>query len=387
VKKKRTVIGITGIRSEYFMQKSIFKAISDHPHLEMKLIVTGAHLSPLHNYSVRDIEADKLQIIERIDSLLWSHHDSSRLKSVGLQLQVLAHILDRERPDWVIAPCDREEALTMATCASYLNIPIAHLAAGDRVVGNVDDMVRHAVSKLSHLLLTTNENSKERLLKSGEQNFRVKNVGHPGLDRLRAAKEMSTEELAAELRINQDIQRFILVIQHVISSEIDQATMQMEETMKAIEQIKLPAIVVYPNSDPGCQDIIKVIDDFSNKLDYVYCYKNIRDDLFVNLLRKAFALVGNSSLGLLEAPFLHLPVINVGNRQKERFHADNIIFLPNRESQIADQLRLWLTSEEDYKPFKQCHNPFGDGFTGPRVAELLVNTDLNDKFINKDLTY
>ncbi|MCJ7603676.1 MAG: UDP-N-acetylglucosamine 2-epimerase [Desulfobulbaceae bacterium] len=385
--RKRTVIGITGIRSEYFLQKSLFKAIKDHLNLELKLIVTGAHLSPIHNYSVDSITADGFEIFEKVESLLWSNSDGGRLKSAAMQMQTLAHIFERERPDWVIAPCDREEALTTAICASYLNIPIAHLAAGDRVVGNVDDMVRHAVSKLSHLLLTTNEDAKKRLLQSGEQEFRVFNVGHPGLDRIREAPSIDIADIAEKFAIKQDMQQFLMVIQHVISSEIDQASSQMEETMKALEKIGLPAIVVYPNSDPGCQDIISVINSYCDKCDHIYCFDTIQDDIFINLLRKAFALIGNSSLGLLEAPFLQLPVINVGNRQQQRFHAENVVFVPHNAQLIADTIQLWLQNDEEWHQHANCENPFGDGHTGVRVAELLDTIDLDANFLNKDLTY
>jgi GDP/UDP-N,N'-diacetylbacillosamine 2-epimerase (hydrolysing) len=387
VKSKRRVLCITGIRSEYYLQRSIFRAIADHPELELQLVVTGAHLSPLHGYSVRDIEADGFPILERIESLLWSSNDTGRIRGAGMQLQILAHILGRERPHWVLAPCDREEALTMATCASYLQIPIAHLAAGDRVVGNVDDMVRHAVSRLSHLLLAISDDAGKRLLQSGEQPFRVHTVGHPGLDRLRSTRQMKPEEVASELEVELGQAPFLLIIQHVISSEIGEAAAQMEATMQALERLQLPAIVVHPNSDAGSQDIIGVIRDYSEQLPFVHAFANIRDDVFVNLLRHAFALIGNSSLGLLEAPFVGLPVINVGNRQKARFHADNIVFLPHRADAIVDQVKRWLADREEYETYRQCHNPFGDGRSGERVANLLAQTRLDEEFLIKDLTF
>ena len=385
--RKRKVIGITGIRSEYFLQKSVFKAINDHPNLELKLIVAGAHLSPIHNYSVDYIRADGFNIFEKVESLLWSNSDGGRLKGAALQMQALANIFERERPDWVIAPCDREEALTAAICASYLNLPIAHLAAGDRVVGNVDDMVRHAVSRLSHLLLTTHEDAKTRLLRSGEQEFRVFNVGHPGLDRIREAPSVELAHIADKLGIKQDMQQFVVVIQHVISSKLGQASFQVAETMKALEKIGLPAIVVYPNSDPGCQDIINVINTYRDRCDHIYCFETIEDDIFVNLLRNAFALIGNSSLGLLEAPFLKLPVINVGNRQQQRFHAENVVFVPHKAQQITDIIQLWRQNDEERNQHVNCENTYGDGRAGSRVAELLDTINLDANFLNKDLTF
>src|SRR5215470_20454064 len=198
---KRRVLGITAIRSEYFLQRPIFQAIAEHPELELSLVVAGAHLSKIHGYTIKDVERDGFTIIERIDNLKLSDHDADRLDGAAVQLQALTQIVDRMRPDWLLAPADREEAMTMALCGAYLRIPTAHYAAGDRVVGNVDDMVRHAVSRLSHLLLTTNEDARQRLIRAGEQQWRVHNVGHSGLDRIRSAAPLTREQLAAALGV------------------------------------------------------------------------------------------------------------------------------------------------------------------------------------------
>lgn len=384
--KRKKILVITGIRSEYYLQKSVFHAIQAHPDLELELIVTGAHLSPLHNYTVKDIEADGFKITERIESLLWSNSKLGRIRGAALQTQLLIQTLDRLRPDWVIAPTDREEALTIAICASYLNIPIAHLAAGDRVVGNVDDMVRHAISRLSHLLLTTHEEARERLIKSGEEERRVHNVGHPGLDRIRKTPEMSWEEICKKTGLKPEEKNFLILIQHVISSEISEASSQMDETFKALKELKIPTIVVYPNSDAGCQDILNVFEKYKG-LDYFHYFHNIPDSLFVNLLRRAFALIGNSSLGLLEAPFLKLPAINIGNRQLMRHHANNVVFVPHDSKTIVQQIKTWLKTPQERSAYVNCHNPFGDGFTGERVADLLAKTVIDDELLKKNLTY
>src|SRR5262245_57480219 len=199
---KRQVLAITAIRSEYYLQRSIFAAIRDHPQLELGLVVTGAHLSPLHNYTVKEIEADGFPIVERIESLIFSDHDAARLKGAAGQLQVLSHVVDTRRPAWLLTPADREESMTLALCGAYLGIPTAHYGAGDRVVGNVDDMVRHAVSRLSHLLMTTHEEARQRLIRSGEEEWRVHNVGDGGLDRIRTTKQIWPADLAREVGIS-----------------------------------------------------------------------------------------------------------------------------------------------------------------------------------------
>lgn len=197
----RRVLAVTGIRSEYFLLRSTFQAIHAHPDLELGLVATGAHLSPAHGYTVADIEADGLPIWDRVESLLTSDRDSGRIKGAALQLQVLCHLVDKYRPDWLLAPTDREEAMMVALCGAYMNIPTAHYSAGDRSVGTVDDTVRHAISRLSHLLLATSEHSRQRLIRAGEQEWRVHNVGHGGLDRIRQAPALDLEQLAAALGV------------------------------------------------------------------------------------------------------------------------------------------------------------------------------------------
>jgi GDP/UDP-N,N'-diacetylbacillosamine 2-epimerase (hydrolysing) len=378
---KRRVLGITAIRSEYFLQRPILRAIVDHPELELELVVTGAHLSPLHGYTVKDIEADGFPIVARIENLIYSDRDAARLKGAASQLQVLAHVVDELRPDWLLVPADREESMTLALCGAYMNIATAHYAAGDRVVGNADDMIRHAVSRLSHLLLTTHEQARERLLKAGEEEWRVHNVGHAGIDRLRTTEQLSTSELAQALNVKEIPNQFAVIIQHPLTSEIDNAGPQMRETMAAVLELGLQAFVSYPNSDPGSNQIIEVIEEHRSH-PRVSAFKNIPDREFVNLLRRATVLLGNSSLGLLEAPYLKLPVVNVGRRQSERHHSSNVFFVPADREAIVRQVRAIIDN-----PISECENPFGDGHTGERVAELLATIPIDEKLLNKDLSY
>jgi GDP/UDP-N,N'-diacetylbacillosamine 2-epimerase (hydrolysing) len=378
---KRRVLGITAIRSEYFLQRSMLSAIVDHPELELELVVTGAHLSPLHGYTVKQIEADGFPIVARIENLIYSDRDAARLKGAASQLQVLAHLVDERRPDWLLVPADREESITLALCGTYMNIATAHYGAGDRVVGNADDMIRHAVSRLSHLLLTTHEQARERLLKAGEEEWRVHNVGHAGIDRLRSTKELSPAELAAALGVKHIDDHFAVIIQHPLTSEIDNAGPQMRETIAAVLDLGVQTFISYPNSDPGSNQIIDVINEHRQN-PRISVFKNIPDVEFVNLLRRATVLIGNSSLGLLEAPYLNLPVVNVGRRQSERHHSSNVFFVPADRNAIVRQVRAIIDNQ-----ISECENPFGDGHTGERVAELLATTPIDEKLLNKDLSY
>ena len=382
----RRVMAISAIRSEYFLQRPIFQAIMEHQQLELELVVGGAHLSPLHGYSVSEVEADGFPIVGRVESLLYSDRDSGRLKGMALQLQVLAHIVDSRRPDWLLAPTDREEAMVMALCGAYMNIATAHYSAGDRVVGNVDDTMRHAVSRLSHLLLTTHEDARRRLIRSGEEEWRVHNVGHAGLDRMRSAPTLEPEALARVVGVPKIDPPYLVVIQHPISSEIEQSGQQMRGTLEAISQLGLQAFVSYPNSDPGSHAIVRVIEEYRS-CPTIYVFRNMADVPFVNLLRCAAVLVGNSSLGILEAPFLKLAVINVGRRQTARHHAKNVFFVSHDPEEIKKQIRLILEDKRFQERVRNCSNPFGDGHTGERVANLLASIPIDSRLLNKNLTY
>lgn len=383
---KLKVLGITAIRSEYFLQRPIFEAIDNHPNLDLRLIVTGAHLSSLHGHTIKDVENDGFHIVDRIDSLIHSDQAADRLKGAADQLRSLVETVADQNPDWLLAPADREEAMTMALCGAYLGLPTAHYGAGDRVVGNVDDMVRHAVSRLSHLLLTTNEDARQRLIRAGEEDWRVHNVGHSGLDRLRTTPQLSREDLARQLGVATVESPYLIVIQHPLSSEIDAAGDQMRETLAAITELGLQTFISYPNSDPGSKQIVSVIEAARNQPN-LHVFKNVPDVLFVNLLRDAAALIGNSSLGLLEAPFLKLPVVNVGKRQTARQHTTNVFFVPHDRKRIIEQVRAILADNETQELVRNCQNVFGDGHTGEAVAELLARTSRDSRLLNKDLSY
>lgn len=384
--KKIKVMALTAIRSEYFLQRSILSTIAGHADLELDLVVSGAHLTPIHNYTVKIVEDDGFSISDRIESLVYSDSDASRLKGASIQLNVLSHIVDNRRPDWLLAVGDREEPMLLALCGTYMNIPVAHYSAGDRVVGNADDTIRHAVSRLSHLLLTTHEEARKRLIRAGEEEWRVHNVGHAGLDRFRSTPPIPLGEMAKALKVDRIKEPYVIVIQHPLSSEIERSGEYMRETMVAIEKLGLQTFVSYPNSDPGHEQIIQVIEEYRNR-GIVYSYRNIPDILFVNLLRNASVLIGNSSMGLLESPFLRLPAINVGHRQMERHHAENLFFVESKHEKIVRKVQTILEDETTRLKIKKCSNPFGDGRTGERIAELLASTPINDVLINRDLAY
>lgn len=387
MKMKRRILGVTGIRSEYDIMSSVFWAIADHPDLDLQLVVTGAHLSEAYGSTINEIRADGFFIADEIESLLNGDQASFRVKGLAIQLQGLVQSVARIRPDILLVLGDREEAMTTALVGAYMNIPVAHIAGGDRVIGNVDDQVRHAVTKLAHLHFVTNPESKERILRLGEQPFRVFDVGNPGLDRLLEVPVIAASELTRRLGFTiVDGEPLVMLIQHVLSTEIDQAYEQMKVTLDAVRELGIKTVLSYPNSDAGGQQMIRAIREYET-LPFLYTAKNIPRLDFVNLMRRASCLLGNSSAGILEAPLLKLPVINVGNRQRGRLHAENVQFVPHDKDRIVEAVRQATFDLEYRKTVSVCSNPYGDGHSSKRIAELLASTPLDDKLLIKDITY
>jgi GDP/UDP-N,N'-diacetylbacillosamine 2-epimerase (hydrolysing) len=383
----RKILGITGIRSEYDIMSSVFREIQRHDDLTIQLVVTGAHLSDAYGETVKEIKEDGFEIVEEIESLINGDNNSSRVKGLGIQLQSLIQTITRIKPDCLIVLGDREESMSTALAGAYLNIPVAHIAGGDRVVGNVDDQVRHAVTKLAHIHFVTNDESMERVLKLGEQPFRVFNVGNPGLDRLLNVPKMTAEELSKSLGTKiVDNDNFIVLIQHVISTETDQAYNQMKITLDAVKDLGIKTILSYPNSDAGGQQMIKAIREFED-LNNLTIVKNIPRDPFINLMRRASCLIGNSSAGILEAPLIKLPVVNIGNRQKGRLHANNVQFVSHDKDQIMSAIRLAIFDKDYRKKVTNCINPYGDGNSSVLIADILAKIEFDENLIIKDITY
>lgn len=385
--KKRLVLGVTGIRSDYDIMSSVFRAVAEHPDLDLQLIVTGAHLAEAYGYTVGDVRADGFVVADEVESLLNGDRDSFRVKGLGVQLQGMVQTVARVRPDFLLVLGDREESITTALIGAYMNIPVAHVGGGDRVVGNVDDQVRHAVTKLAHLHFVTNAESKARILKLGEQPFRVHDVGNPGLDRLLAVPRLDDRDLGA--RLGFDLlpdEPVILLIQHVISTEIEFAYEQMRTTLEAVRELGVRTVLSYPNSDAGGQQMIRAIRQYES-LPFLYTARNIPRLEFVNLMRRASCMLGNSSAGILEAPLLKLPVINVGNRQTGRLHAENVQFVPHDSATIVAAVKRALYDQDYRRRVAACVNPYGDGHSSARIAQLLASIEIDEALLVKDITY
>lgn len=383
----KKILAVTGIRSEYFILQPILDEIVQREDFELKVIVTGAHLSQVHGETYRIIEQDGFDII-KLETLLSSDSLSGRSKSLGIQIMGLTDIVLREKPDWLLVLGDREESISTAIVGTYTNTPVAHVCGGDRVIGNIDDSVRHAVTKLAHLHFPTTTENGERILKMGEEPWRIHVTGNPALDSIRKQPNLSFDYINRELGTNISQDRpFILLIKHPLSSEIENAEEQMRVTLDAVVELGYETILTYPNSDSGSYGMIKVIDEYMDRYNSIKAFRTLPRDIFVSLQRKASLLLGNSSSGLLEAPFLKLPVINIGNRQKQRQHSENIIFVPHDKKLIIEAINKAIYDKEFKRVCQSCTNPYGDGYSGARIAKVIAETSIDKKLLNKQIVY
>ena len=385
--KKKLIIGITGIRSEYDIMSSVYNEIEKRQSLDLKLIVTGAHLSKKYGETINEIKKDGFEIISVINSLQKENNLGSRVIGLGIQLQKIAYELIKLKPDFLIVLGDREESMTAGLLSSYMNIPLIHIGGGDRVIGNVDDQIRHSVTKLAHIHCVTNEESKKRILKLGEQPFRVFNFGNPGIDRFVKTPNVQLNKIP-ELKnfIDNENETYLLLIQHVISTEVKHAASQMETTLEAVKEIGVKTIIIYPNSDAGSDEIIKVIKRYDG-IKFIKVIKNIPRLSFVNILRKTACLIGNSSCGILEAPILKIPVINIGNRQKGRLHSENVNFVSHNKNEIKEAINKAINNKEYINYIQNCSNPYGDGNSSEKIVNLIDSITVDRKLLIKDITY
>lgn len=385
---KRTVHFLTGIRSEYDILAPVIDAVDATSELEAGVIVTGAHLCEDYGLSVRQIEDDGRRIVARIDSLLKSDGLGGRVKGAALQLMGMTDLFARERPDFLVVMGDREESITGAMAAVYHHIPVVHLGGGDHAAdGNVDNLVRHAVTKMSHLHMAASARSAQRILGLGEAPWRVHVTGGSGIDRLVRTPSLSRAQVleAIDARDWGD-DPFLVLIYHPTIIDFDSARANMDMILSCLETVGLPVLTMFPNSDPGNRAIIEAIKSFVARYPRARAFPYLSREVFVNAMRCAHALVGNSSAGILEAPTLKLPAVNIGPRQTGREHGDNVTFVGYEPGEIVGAIRRSVYDEAFRRQVASGQNPYGDGHAGEKIAAALVATPVDARLMNKEIT-
>lgn len=382
--KKRKVAVVTGARATYGYSKRLMKLIERSRDLELQLVVTGMHLLKEFGHTVNEIIRDGFKPTARVPMPMTGGSPRTWANALGVEIQGMTKVFDRLKPDIVVVSGDRAEMLGAAAAAAYMNLPVAHIQAGD-LSGHIDGSARHAITKLAHIHFASCKDSADRVRKMGEETWRIFNVGAPQLDEVVQGKKIPTLALAKMFRL--DMRKPILMmLQHPVLTEIGCARAQARETLEAIRASGFQAIVIYPNTDSAGQEIIKIIREYEH-MPNIQTHRNIDRKVFLSLLRAVSVLVGNSSCGILEAPSFKLPAIDIGNRQTDRMRACNVINVPKFDrKKILAAIHKSLYDNNFRQRLKRCKNPYGDGRSSERILRVLSRINLK-RILEKRMTY
>lgn len=362
------ILAVTGSRSDYDLLEPVLRQIEAHPGMDLTLVVTCAHLAKAWGGTGTHIHGfGRMRL--RPTLIDWDSPEA-RLKSMGLELIALAQDLAEDRPDLVLVLGDREDALLAAAAACYSWIPVAHIFGGDLGHATVDDSVRHAVSKLSHLHFVVSGWSRDVLLRLGEDASRIHVCGNPALDRIRRLPAWPAERLLESFGIVPG-RPLILVCQHPVGPSAHAAAAELEMILDVCHREDAQVVVNTPNSDPGSSGPLRVWEE----ADQLIRVRNLEQEAWVALLRRSNLMVGNSSAGLLETPFLGIPAVNVGARQVGRRHAGNVQFVTPDPEALRGAVRLALHDAAYREQVRLLPCPFGDGQAAERVVSVLAGLD------------
>jgi UDP-hydrolysing UDP-N-acetyl-D-glucosamine 2-epimerase len=373
---KRKVGVVLTVRGNYAKTKSVLKAIKQNPNLELQLIVGGATILPKFGNPITLIEADGFQINEKVHFLLEGETLITMAKSAGLAIIELATTFGNLKPDIVVAIADRFEALSIAMTAAYMNIPVAHLEGGE-ISGSIDESIRHAITKLSHLHFVATELSRQRVIKMGEEENRVFVTGSPSLDifaQLDTKLDFDIFEKYHGVGHSFDISRgYLVAIQHPVTTEYDAAFLQVNQTLEAVYELDMPTLWLWPNMDAGADDISKGIRIFREKKNpqKIYFFKNFSIEDYAKILNNCSCLVGNSSSGIRECAFLGTPVVNIGTRQGGRERGRNVIDVGYNKEEIKAAIKKQLSNGRYKKDYL-----YGAGNAGEKIADILGKADI-----------
>jgi GDP/UDP-N,N'-diacetylbacillosamine 2-epimerase (hydrolysing) len=350
--------------------------------LEPDLLVTNMHLLPEFGNSINEFSKDEIRVNHRVYTALSGYTNITMVKSLGLFMLSMADILSNKNPNIILLSGDRGEQLVAAIAGLHANIPVAHIQAGE-LSGNVDGVARHAITRFAHIHFASNEDAKQRLLRMGEEDFRIFLVGAPQLDEFVQNKIMSAQEIKEKYSF--DLSKpIILVVQHSVTEQALEAGEQMMATMQAVISLNCQTLVIYPNNDAGSLAIQGCIQ--KNRNINIKVERNVSREAYGGLLKVASVLVGNSSSGIIEAPFFKLPAVNIGRRQENRLQAKNVINVPVHEPKAIVEAIKKAISKEFRNSLKDTINPYGDGYASKRIVKILETISIDEKLLFKKIT-
>jgi GDP/UDP-N,N'-diacetylbacillosamine 2-epimerase (hydrolysing) len=372
---------LTGSRGEWGYIRPILRLCKER-EIDYRLCVTNMHLLPSYGTTINEIRADGFDVDDEILMALDGDSHHSMTKSLAVFMASFADVLRRVKPDWLVLAGDRGEQLMGAIAAAYTYTPVAHIQAGERS-GNIDGIARHAIGKFVHLHFAANEDARQRLVRLGEQDFRIHNVGAPQLDDLVAGDVTPREKLESNYSIDLSVP-YLLVAQHPVTEEYALAETQIRETLEAVNRFDMPKIWILPNNDAGSHYVRETL--LHHRKGETFLFKNLKREDYLGFLKGAACIAGNSSSGLLEAPTFKVPAVNLGRRQESRVRGDNVIDADFTAASIEAAIRKAL-SPEFQRRMQTVVNPYGDGRSSERILDILQHTRKDQRLLVKELTY
>ena len=377
---KRKIAAITSSRADYSHLYWPLRELAAHPDIDLQLIALGPHLSPEFGCTAQEIEKDGFPIAVRIECLLSSDTDVGMAKTIGLATLGLADCLDRLRPDLLLLIADRFEMLAPASVATALRIPLAHIEGGEISEGAIDDAIRNALTKLSHVHFTSTETARARVVAMGEEEWRVHRAGAPSLDHLRRSPLLDHAQVEARLGI-----RFThptaLVAYHPTTIARD-PTREADALFAALESVPAQLVFCYPNADAGSRALISRTRSLLDRLGRGHVFINLDPVHYWSLLRSVDLLIGNSSSGIMEAASFALPAVNVGIRQRGRECGRNVLHAAVNAAAIEDRIALAL-KDHFRRSLAGMENPYGDGHASERIVSVLATVPLGEELLIK----
>jgi UDP-hydrolysing UDP-N-acetyl-D-glucosamine 2-epimerase len=375
----RKICVVIGNRANYSSIKSALLSIKKHPFLKLQIVTFASALIKKYGLINDTIKSDGFKIDGSIFNLVEGESPITMAKTTGLGLIELPTMFDKLKPDIVFTIGDRFETMATAVAAAYMNIPLAHSMGGE-VTGTIDESIRHAITKLAHIHFPASRDAYNRIIKLGEQKKNVFLVGCPRIDLISQilskinkfeTKKILIEGIGAQINLNE---KFILVSQHPVTTEYGMGEFQINETLKAIHDIDLPTLFLWPNPDAGSEDISRGIRKWreKGKKDKITFIKNVHISTYIYLMKKTSCLIGNSSSGIREGSFIGTPVVNIGTRQNSREKGTNVIDVNYKSENILKAIKKQIKIGQ-YKKKKI----YGNGDAGKKIANILSTCNLN----------
>jgi len=379
---KRKILLVTERRADYTKLRPILKEISKSKKLDYFLIVTGSHLLTEHGKTINEIKNDGFKITSTFSMFNKTQKDNGAemTRSFGRAVTKLSDIIEKLKPDIILTGFDIGANFAAAIIGAHMNIIVGHIEGGE-LSGTIDESIRHAMSKFAHIHFTSNSDATNRLKKMGENSKYIFTVGNTSLDGIKTIKKIPQSEL--EKKYNIDLtKKFIIILQHTVTSEINSIEKNFLKTIEVIKEINIPSIVILGNSDAGSKQIVKLL-----KNSQIKGYANVPYLDYINLLQYSSALIGNSSSGIIEAPFLHIPTINIGTRQEGRLRSESVIDVEYDKNKIKNTILNIISDKKFLKKIKKQKQLYGSGNSSKKIVKILEELNLKNFPIQKKMTY